>query len=273
MIVYPNAKINIGLNIVGKRPDGFHNIETVFYPINLTDILEVVSSDEQENGISLATSGIQIDSRLGENLCEKAYQKLKKLSPQILPAKAHLHKIIPIGAGLGGGSADASFMLKLLNDYFKLNHSSEILRKLASEIGSDCAFFIDNTPSFAHGRGELLKPIDLSLKGYKIQLINPGIHISTQLAYSGVQPSKPEISLEELVLRPPENWKDKIKNDFETHIFKMFPDIENIKNNLYRAGAVYASMSGSGSSVYGIFSETNKLPNNYPADYFVWNSE
>ena len=265
MIAFPNAKINIGLNITEKRPDGFHNIESIFYTINLTDILEINPS---ENLIYKNTGLIIENGDLHHNLCFKAFQLLQK-DFAIPPVQIHLHKIIPSGAGLGGGSSDASFMLKLLNQVFELNLNICQLEYYAEQIGSDCPFFISNQPAYVTEKGNNIKPLSLNLRGYFIVLVHPGIHVNTGQAYSKIKPAKPENSLKELISQPVENWKNLIKNDFEPVIFKEFDEIRKIKEKLYDSGAIYASMSGSGSSVYGIFNKKTDLQKEFP-DYFVW---
>ena len=249
MLTFPNAKINIGLRITGKRADGFHNIETVFYPVDLKDIMEVLPAGEK---LDFRLSGIELDGNAHDNLCLKAYRLLQ--TDFNLPAvKIHLHKIIPAGAGLGGGSADASFTLKALNRLFNLNLSLLKLQSYARRLGSDCAFFIENKPVFAFEKGDIFKPISLKLSSYKIILLFPEQHVSTAKAYAGVQPQLPEASLENLIRQPIENWRNLIFNDFEKPIFHLYPQIGQLKKDLYDLGAVYASMSGSGSAVYGIF--------------------
>ena len=265
MIAFPNAKINIGLNITEKRPDGFHNIESIFYTINLTDILEINPS---ENLIYKNTGLIIENGDLHLNLCFKAFQLLQK-DFAIPPVQIHLHKIIPSGAGLGGGSSDASFMLKLLNQVFELKLNASQLENYAEQIGSDCPFFISNQPAYVTEKGNNIKPLSLNLRGYFIVLVHPGIHVNTGQAYSKIKPAKPENSLKELISQPVENWKNLIKNDFEPVIFKEFDEIRKIKEKLYDSGAIYASMSGSGSSVYGIFNKKTDLQKEFP-DYFVW---
>ncbi len=266
MIAFPNAKINIGLNITEKRADGFHNIETVFYPIPLSDILEINISDENDG---FDNTGLKIeDGKIENNLCYKAYQILKK-DFKLPPINVHLHKIIPFGAGLGGGSSDASFTLILLNNVFKLNIKEVELLRYAEKIGSDCPFFIKNEPAFATEKGNILNKIDFSLKGYFIIVIHPKIHINTAIAYSKIKPKLPAKSLTNLINEPIETWKGKVSNDFEDVIFKLHPEIGNIKNKLYNLGAVYASMSGSGSAVFGIFNEEIKLKNQFK-NYYTW---
>ena len=265
MITFPNAKINIGLNIINKRADGFHNIESVFYPIGLSDILEVNISKEK---IKFENTGLIVENkRFESNLCYKIY-KLLSNDFSIEHVNIHLHKIIPFGAGLGGGSSDASFTLKVLNSLMQLNLSEKALMEYAEKIGSDCPFFIINKPIFATKKGNNLNPIKLSLKGYFLVLIHPGIHINTARAYSRVIPVKPEQSLSELINRPIEEWKESIKNDFEDSVFKDHPEISDIKDKLYDLGAIYASMSGSGSAVYGIFRNKIDLKSQF-SKYFI----
>ena len=264
MICFPNAKINIGLNIVEKRSDGFHNIESGMYPLTgiVYDALEIIASPrltpplstgEGERTIKLFSSGTTIPGNENENLCVKAYDLIKK-NYSVPPIKIYLHKAIPIGAGLGGGSADAAFFIRLLNDTFELGISWGEMHHYARQLGSDCSFFISNKPSFAEGKGDEFESIKLNLSNYFIALIYPNVHINTAKAYSGVRPKKPVRSLEnDLQQLPIEKWKDNIHNDFEDSIFPEFLELKKIKEKLYSRGAVYASMSGSGSAVYGIF--------------------
>ena len=254
MITYPNAKINLGLNIVEKRPDGYHNLETVFYPINLQDALEV-NLLEGEKEFSLKVSGVSIEGEPENNLVVKAYRLLKKDYPDMPAIDIHMYKHIPTGAGLGGGSADAAFMIKLLNEKFKLNLSVEKMEEYAAILGADCAFFIQNKPVFASGIGNIFEPIQLSLKGYYLVLVKPDIFVSTKDAFAHIIPTQPTQSLKEIIRMPVETWRATMKNDFEDSVFQKFPEIAAIKDKLYDLGAVYASMSGSGSSVYGIFRE------------------
>ena len=254
MITYPNAKINLGLNIVEKRPDGYHNLETVFYPINLQDALEV-NDLEGEGEYTLKISGTPIEGELDNNLVVKAYRLLKKDFPNMGSINIHMYKHIPTGAGLGGGSAYAAFMLKLLNEKFKLNLNTEKLEEYAAILGADCAFFIQNKPVFASGIGNIFEEINLSLKGYYLVLIKPDIFVSTKDAFANIIPMKPNHSLKEIIRMPVETWRATMKNDFEDSVFKKFPEIAAIKDKLYDMGAIYASMSGSGSSVFGIFRE------------------
>ena len=253
MITFPNAKINLGLNIVEKRPDGYHNLETIFYPINLQDALEVTQRENNDKEYTLHISGSPLEGEPEDNLVVKAYKLLKKDYPGLLPVDIHMYKHIPAGAGLGGGSSDAACMIKLLNDKFSLGLSTERMEEYAVKLGADCAFFIRNKPVFATGIGNLFEPVELSLKGYHIILIKPDIFVSTRDAFAEIKPVRPAVSLKEIVKQPMETWKNSMKNDFEDSVFKKFPEIAAIKDELYDLGAVYAAMSGSGSSVYGIF--------------------
>lgn len=253
MITFPNAKINLGLNIVEKRPDEYHNLETIFYPINLQDALEVTRRENNDKEYTLHISGSPLEGEPEDNLVVKAYKLLKKDYPGLLPVDIHMYKHIPAGAGLGGGSSDAACMIKLLNDKFSLGLSTERMEEYAVKLGADCAFFIRNKPVFATGIGNLFEPVELSLKGYHIILIKPDIFVSTRDAFAEIKPVRPAVSLKEIVKQPMETWKNSMKNDFEDSVFKKFPEIAAIKDELYDLGAVYAAMSGSGSSVYGIF--------------------
>ncbi|NQU53872.1 MAG: 4-(cytidine 5'-diphospho)-2-C-methyl-D-erythritol kinase [Bacteroidetes bacterium] len=248
MISFPNAKINIGLNVVSKREDGYHNLETIFYPVKLADALELVESKQT----GFTASGIEIDGNPENNLVYKAYELLQH-DFKLPPVKLHLHKIIPFGAGLGGGSSNAAFALKMLNEYFKLKLSSTKLKLYAAKIGADCPFFIENKPTFATGIGDQFQPVNLDLSEYEILIVKPNISVSTPEAYQNVIPAKPKFNLKDIENLPIEKWRDTIKNDFEKSVFEKYPEIKNLKQTLYKIGAVYASMSGSGSAVFGIF--------------------
>lgn len=254
MIVYPNAKVNLGLNVVEKRKDGYHNLETVFYPINLQDALEVkdIDGDVPDCGYQLKVMGTVLDGTPDDNLVVKAY-KLLKSDFDLPPVSIGLYKHVPTGAGLGGGSADAAFMVKTLNQRYKLGLTDEQMEDYCTRLGADCPFFIKNQPVFATGIGNVFHPIELSLKGKVLVLVKPDVFVSTKDAYAKVTVKKPEIALPELLKAPIETWKDSIVNDFEPSVFSKFPEIAAIKDKLYDLGAVYASMSGSGSSVFGIF--------------------
>jgi 4-diphosphocytidyl-2-C-methyl-D-erythritol kinase len=266
MISFPNAKINIGLNVVSKCEDGYHNLETIFYPVKLADALELTDSDKTE----FSSSGIEIDGKPENNLVFKAYQILQH-KYQLPPVKLHLHKIIPFGAGLGGGSADAAFTLKMLNDYFSLNISTAELEHFAAKIGADCPFFIQNKPTFASGIGDQFQPINLDLSEFEILIIKPNIAVSTPDAYRNVIPKQAEFNLRNIESLPIEKWKDTIVNDFENSVFEKFPEIENLKQTLYKTGALYASMSGSGSSLFGIFTQIPKdIDKFFPKSIFTY---
>ncbi len=270
MIVFPNAKVNIGLNVVNKRPDGFHDIEAIFYPVGLCDILEFIPVTDKTSNSSLASSGIPVDGNPADNLCLKAYEVLKDRHG-LPPIKIHLHKNIPVGSGLGGGSSDAAYMLSALNDYFELNYSKKEMAGFAEQLGSDCAFFIDNAAAFSWGKGEKLEKISLNLKGYYISIIHPCLSINTAQAYTRVRPKKPEKTLKETISNPIATWKNHIKNDFEDVISVQYPVITRIKEELYNNGALFAAMTGSGSSVFGIFKNPVKM-NKIFSHYFVWES-
>jgi 4-diphosphocytidyl-2-C-methyl-D-erythritol kinase len=269
VVVFPNCKINLGLNIVRKRNDGFHDIETVFYPIALQDALETIKIDTVKESIQFTTSGETIKGKAEDNLCIKAYQLLKKDFPQIHDIKMHLHKTIPAGAGLGGGSSDGAFTLKLLNQKFDLGLSTEKLMEYALQLGSDCPFFIINKPCFATGRGELLESIKLDLSAYKLVIVNPGIHVNTTEAFSLINPVIQSKSINQTIQQPIKTWKDELKNDFEEPVFKKYPEIKNIKDYFYKAEDIYASMTGSGSTVYGIFAKDKTIEFSFPSNYFV----
>jgi 4-diphosphocytidyl-2-C-methyl-D-erythritol kinase len=261
MIVFPKAKINLGLRITGKRHDGYHNIETVFYPIGLCDALEIVVAPESARKDTITVTGISIGGDPEENIIMKTVLKIReKYSFPWL--KIHLHKAIPHGAGLGGGSSDAVYILLTINRYFGLLIDAKDLKSMALDIGSDCPFFIDGNPAFASGRGEILNSINPVLSGYYLLLLNPGVVISTREAYENCRPKIPPTSLFDLVGHNIAEWKDLIINDFEDFAFRKYPQIKSLKDELYRSGALYSSMSGSGSSVFGIFSEKPKIAGN-----------
>jgi 4-diphosphocytidyl-2-C-methyl-D-erythritol kinase len=255
MIVFPNAKINIGLNIIARRPDGYHDLETVFYPVKINDVLEVQEADE----LSFDYSGLDIPGDLEDNLCIKGYHLLKTDFPKLPPVKIHLHKNIPIGAGLGGGSSDAAFFIRLMNDKFGLCLSADEMMDYARVLGADCAFFINNTPVFAFEKGDEFESVKLDLSAYQVVLVMPDEHVSTAEAYRGVKPAPNKESLYDLIKMPLKDWRRHIKNDFEGHIFRDHPLIRGVKAELYEHGALYASMSGSGASVFGIFETTPDL--------------
>ena len=303
MICFPNAKINLGLHIVSRRQDGYHNLETVFFPIGLKEALEIVPTIPDRRSASGSpamsdtapasltrslpdTSGAEpvqtlpyrffqtgnvIQGNEEDNLVIKALKVMtaRHLIPEI---DIHLLKKIPSGAGLGGGSSDAAFMLRLLNDNFGLGYSNQELAQLATQLGADCPFFIHNKPAFATGIGDVLEPLDIDLSDLFFVLVKPGMTVSTREAYAMITPHKPALSLKEIVKKPLSEWKDLMKNDFEAPVFKKYPEICSIKQQLYDLGAVYASMSGSGSSVYGFFHQEPDLKDIF-SDHFVWTNK
>lgn len=259
MVSFPHCKINLGLNVIAKRPDGFHDIETCFYPIPWTDVLEIIQSQE----LKFEATGLNIPGLSKDNLCLKAYELLKK-DFDLSPIHIHLHKLLPTGAGLGGGSSNAAFALRTINGIFNLNLSSSQLAAYASALGSDCAFFIHNQPMMGTGRGEILAPVNISLTGKFLVLIKPDIHVATAEAYTNIKPEKPSQSIKKIVEEMPvEYWKEFLKNDFELSVFKIFPAIGELKSAFYNVGAVYASMSGSGASVFGIFDKAVDLKSRF----------
>jgi 4-diphosphocytidyl-2-C-methyl-D-erythritol kinase len=250
MVVFPNAKINLGLRVVAKRSDGYHDIDTVFYPIPFYDILEIIPSNKD---VEFTFSGKEIIGNINSNLCYKAYQLIKKDYPQIPSVKIHLHKNIPMGAGLGGGSSDGAFMLKILNEKFQLGITGDVLEHYALQLGSDCPFFIANKACGASGRGEQFESIELDLKNKSFLLVNPGLHVSTADAFSKINIANNISPCTSVVKYPIYKWKELLINDFEHSVFEIHPILKEIKETLYSAGAVYASMTGTGSSIYGIF--------------------
>ncbi|RYF89394.1 MAG: 4-(cytidine 5'-diphospho)-2-C-methyl-D-erythritol kinase [Chitinophagaceae bacterium] len=268
MVVFPNAKINLGLNILSKREDGYHNLHTVFAPIAVKDVLEIIEAKDATQDVQFSSSGLPVAGELSSNLCVRAYQLLKKDFTDIPPVRMHLHKTIPMGAGLGGGSSDAAFALQLINQKFNLQLSRAQLIGYAAHLGSDCAFFILNRPCYATGRGEVLQPLDLDLTAYKILLVNPGLHINTAQAFSKIVPGIHTTDLRTLLAKNIRQWKNYLHNDFEESVFSAFPEVGAIKNLLYQQGALYASMSGSGSSVYGIFEKHTQPAIKFPQHYF-----
>lgn len=304
MICFPNAKINLGLHIVSRRPDGYHNLETIFYPIGMRDALEIIPAGDpldkpteipelssarevhaplpectagielttQEGGSSVTyrffQTGMPVDEAPENNMVIRAL-RLISAEKRIPATDIHLFKKIPTGAGLGGGSSDAAFMLRLLNDAYSLGYSNEDLMHLAAQLGADCPFFIRNIPSYATGTGNILEPVSVTLERYFIVLVKPEIPVSTKEAYAMITPQQPALSLKEIVKKPIHEWKTRMKNDFETPVFKKYPEICNIKQQMYDLGAVYAAMSGSGSAVYGLFEDEPAWQSAFDG-YFVW---
>ncbi len=264
MILFPHAKINIGLYITEKRPDGFHNLSSCFYPVPWSDMLELSPSET----FGFSTTGLAISGAWEDNLCYRAFQLLQK-AYHIAPVHIHLHKVIPMGAGLGGGSADAAFTLIGLRDMFQLPLSNEDLIPFAQQLGSDCAFFLTNQAQMGTEKGDVLHPIDLNLSGKFLVMVYPNFGISTKEAYAGVKPKKAKKNWEKQLGKPLETWKETISNDFEKSLFPSYPTLVTIKDELYAMGAQYAAMSGSGSTLYGIFEKETKLPASWES-YTCW---
>lgn len=264
MITFPIAKINLGLNIVEKRPDGYHNLETVFYPVNLKDALEVQVMDEQfpsPYDCDLKVTNIAIEGDEQRNLVVRAYQLLKQDFPQMPRVHAHLHKAIPTQAGMGGGSSDCAAMLLLLNQMFSLGLTEQQLIDYATRLGADCPIFILNRPAYAEGIGERLQPMDVDLHGYYLGVVRPDIPVPTKEAFSRIKPRHPKKNCREVVCQPVDTWRDELINDFEESVFALHPEIGTIKEQLYGMGAVYAAMSGSGSALFGLFRQMPDLAN------------
>jgi 4-diphosphocytidyl-2-C-methyl-D-erythritol kinase len=249
MISFPHAKINLGLSVLSKRSDGFHNLETIFYPLPFRDALEIIPSDYT----IFSMSGLPVPGEIRNNLVMKTYEKIKRNYPQTGNLEIYLHKAIPAGAGLGGGSSDAAEMILLINQIFDLHLPPEKLQEFALELGSDCPFFIQRLPCIASGRGEIMEAVSLDLSTYSILLVHPEIHIDTAWAFSKLRPALPEYRLKESIAEPIQNWRNTIRNDFEKPVFEAFPALKRMKDQLYAAGALYASLSGSGSGIFGIF--------------------
>lgn len=254
MILFPPCKINLGLQILNKRADGYHNLDTLMYQLPLADVLEIIRSD----AFSFVSTGLEIPGDAGSNLCVKAFRLMQE-KYSIPNIRIHLHKIIPMGGGMGGGSADGAYVLLGINRLFGLDLSKEILRELAAELGSDCPLFIVPEPQIAQGRGEILAEFPLDLSGHYIKLVNTGIHVSTQEAFSKVNFYAHPHSVSEIVSKPIANWKALLKNDFEHSVFQYHPELESVKDKLYTEGAIYASMTGSGSTMFGIYPQKPSL--------------
>ncbi|RYY56338.1 MAG: 4-(cytidine 5'-diphospho)-2-C-methyl-D-erythritol kinase [Chitinophagaceae bacterium] len=264
MVVFPNCKINLGLKVLRKRADGYHDLSTVFYPLPFYDSLEIVQSPV----FSFTQTGHQLSIPDGENICVKAWQLLKKDFPSLPEVAMHLHKTIPAGAGLGGGSADGAFVLKLANRKFRLGIPEAELTGYALQLGSDCPFFIINRPAIGNGRGEILEPVALDLSQYQLLIVNPGIHVHTGQAFSFVRPSATGPDPASIMDIPVTEWKNVLLNDFEPGVFSLHPEIGKIRDRLYEAGAIYAAMSGTGSTVFGLFEKTTPTPS-FPVHYLV----
>ena len=253
MVCFPNGKINLGLHVLAQRPDGYHELETVLFPLTIHDVLEVLPADQWQ----WFQYGLPIAGLPNDNLVYRAWGLMQAEFPKMGMVAAHLYKHIPMGAGLGGGSSDGAFMLQALNSLFSLGLNQEALREFALRLGSDCPFFILNKPCIARGRGEILTPVDLNLNPFQFVLVHPGIPVRTGWAYSAIQPKKSADSVAEIIKEPISSWRRLLFNDFEKPVFRAFPQLEKIKQDLYAYGALYASMTGSGSTIFGIFEKKN----------------
>jgi 4-diphosphocytidyl-2-C-methyl-D-erythritol kinase len=274
MLTFPNAKLNLGLYVTERRPDGYHTLESVFLPLPWTDVLEVLPAPKGQEDTSLTLSGRPIPGDPATNLCIKAYGLLKADYPQLPAAQMQLHKLVPIGAGLGGGSADAAFALRAISEVFGLNLPAETLEDYARRLGADCAFFIRNQPRLALEKGDVFEDIALDLAGTACMVVYPGLHISTTEAYARIVPQTPKHPLREALAQPTATWRTTVSNDFETALAPSYPVLTDIKQQLYAAGATYASLSGSGSAVYGLFEGVGEAPMlTWPSEYVVWRGQ
>jgi len=266
MVVFPNAKINLGLSVINKRDNGFHDIETVFYPVPLCDAFEMIVAPDDK--FSFSFSGIGIPGEVESNLCWKAWKMLEH-DYRLPPVKMHLRKVIPMGSGLGGGSADGAFAVRLINRVFALGLSVETMEQYARRLGSDCAFFIRNAPSFATGKGDRLLPVEVDLSGYFLVIVKPQVHVNTREAYGGIVPEVPGVSVKDVVRLPVKAWRKNLRNDFEKTVFEKHPVLSEIKEKLYSMGALYASMTGSGSALLGLFKKKVEFKNAF-SGCFYW---
>jgi len=266
MIIFPIAKVNLGLNVVERRPDGYHNLQTVFYPVGIQDALEIFPMAEDfpsEVDCDIKVSNIPIEGDEQRNLVVRAYQLLKQDFPNLPRLHVHLYKGIPTQAGMGGGSSDASAMLRLLNTSFQLNLSDEKLISYASKLGADCAIFILNRPAYAEGIGEKLYPMDIDLSGWYMAVVRPDIPVPTKEAFARIKPHFPQKCCRDIVMQPVETWKEELVNDFEESVFALHPELAAIKERLYQLGATYAAMSGSGSALFGLFRQPIDLQSSF----------
>ena len=273
MITFPIAKINLGLNVVERRPDGYHNLETVFYPVPISDALELTIMNTKFPSTvdcDIKVTNLEVEGDEQRNLVVRAYQLLKQDFQQMPRIHAHLWKGIPTQAGMGGGSSDCAYTIRLLNEMFTLGLSDEQMIQYAARLGADCAFFILSRPAYAEGIGELLQPISLNLSSYYIGIVRPNIPVSTREAFSLIKPQKPAKCCREVVMQPIETWREELTNDFEQSVFTLHPEIGAIKQQLYDFGAVYAAMSGSGSAVFGLFQNEIDLAAHFPKDVFTY---
>lgn len=267
MITFPVAKINLGLNVVKRRPDGYHNLETVFYPIPISDALEVTLMNPKFPSpfdCDLKVTNISIEGDEQRNLVVRAYQLLKQKFPELPRVHAHLHKSIPTQAGMGGGSSDCAYMIRLLNEQFQLGLTTQQMQQQAAQLGADCAFFILSQPAYAEGVGERLEPVNLDLSHYWIAVVRPDIPVPTKEAFSLIHPQQPLKNCRDVIMQPIETWREDLVNDFEKSVFPIHPEIGAIKERLYELGAIYAAMSGSGSAVFGLFSEEIQIGEHFP---------
>lgn len=277
MVTFPNAKINLGLFVTARRTDGFHELESVFYPVGWSDVLEILPTErlpagaQSADGPTFKSTGLSIPGDPVGNLCLKAYHLLRQ-DHDLPPVRIHLHKVVPIGAGLGGGSADGAFTLKALNELFRLGLSDNQLEAYARQLGSDCAFFVRNEPRFCFGKGDEFADVTVPLRGNWLVLVHPGIHISTAEAYAGIKPRPAPVDLRAAIAQPVGTWRETIRNDFEAHLLPKYPIIGQIKARLYEAGAAYASMTGSGSTVFGIFEGERNAGDLFP-DFMGWQGQ
>ena len=265
MLDFPNAKINLGLYVTSRRPDGFHNLLSCFYPVQWCDALEILPAQEEK----FTLTGLPVPGDPATNLCLKAYRLLRQ-DHDLPPVHLHLHKVLPMGAGLGGGSSDAAFTLRILNKLFELNLKAPALENYARQLGSDCAFFIQNKPVVASERGDVFQPASLDLSGYTCVVVYPSIHITTAEAYGSIKPKEPSCTMELLLKQDVRVWKEVLHNDFEDSLFPKYPELPQVKAKLYAAGAAYASMTGSGSAIYGLFSGEAPADLVFPKHYLVW---
>jgi 4-diphosphocytidyl-2-C-methyl-D-erythritol kinase len=254
MVAFPPAKINLGLYITAKRSDGYHDLSTLFLPVRLCDAIECIANPaDSKDDVQFTSSGLPVAGDSKDNLCVRAWHLLRQYDPALPRVQMHLHKVIPMGAGLGGGSSDGSNMLLLLRQLTRTEIPMTTLQTIALQLGSDCPFFLQPVPSLAEGRGEILRPVHVPLQGYRVLLVHPGIHVSTAAAFSRVIPQSLTVPLEQLLSFPVSEWKNHIRNQFEDSVFPLHPELATLKEKIYRCGAVYASMSGSGSTLYGLF--------------------
>lgn len=265
MLDFPNAKINLGLYVTSRRPDGFHNLLSCFYPVQWCDALEILPAPEEK----LSITGLPVPGDPATNLCLRAYRLLRQ-DHDLPPVHLHLHKVLPMGAGLGGGSSDAAFTLRILNKLFGLNLKAPALENYARQLGSDCAFFIQNKPVVASERGDVFQPASLDLSGYTCVVVYPNIHITTAEAYGSIKPKEPSCTMELLLKQDVRVWKEVLHNDFEDALFPKYPELPQVKAKLYAAGAAYASMTGSGSAIYGLFAGEAPPDLVFPKHYLVW---